>query len=147
VIGTVPILGFKASVLFDLTATHSFVLIIFVRLSRLVVQTWEPSLAVTTPIGKTVICKSVVCGCPVSICGRVLPTNLVVLPIISYDVILEMDWLAKHLAIIDYTRKHFMLRPWGEGEVMYVGSRVRCLPQTISAVRANKLEEDKRLWH
>jgi hypothetical protein len=72
VTGTVPILGFEASVLFDLGATHSFISIVFVRLSRLVVRTLEPGLTITTPIGKTVVCKRVVCECPVSICGRVL---------------------------------------------------------------------------
>jgi hypothetical protein len=36
-----------------------------------------------------------------------------------------MDWLAKYLAVIDCARKQVMLRPWGEGEVMHVGSRVR----------------------
>ena len=51
-IGTTPILGFEASILFDSGATHSFVSIMFVRLSRLVVQTLEPSLAVTTPLGE-----------------------------------------------------------------------------------------------
>jgi hypothetical protein len=49
VTGTVPILKFEASVLFDSGATHSFVSIVFVRLSRLVVRTLEPGLAVTTP--------------------------------------------------------------------------------------------------
>jgi hypothetical protein len=51
VTGTAPILGFKALVLFDSGATHSFVSIVFVRLSRLVVRTLEPALAVTTPVG------------------------------------------------------------------------------------------------
>jgi hypothetical protein len=37
VIGTILILGFDASVLFDSAATHSFVSIIFLRLSRLIV--------------------------------------------------------------------------------------------------------------
>jgi hypothetical protein len=93
----------------------------FIRLSRLVVQTLEPGLAVTTPVGKTVVCKCVVCECHVSIYGSVLPANLVVL-MISYDVILEMDWLAKHSSIIDCARKKVTLKPLGEGEVMYVGS-------------------------
>ena len=58
--GTAPILGFEASILFDLGATHSFVSIVFVRLSRLVMRTLELDLAVTTPIGKMVVCKPAV---------------------------------------------------------------------------------------
>ena len=45
-----PVLGFGASVLFDSGAIHSFLSIMFIRLSRLVVRTLEPGLAVTTPI-------------------------------------------------------------------------------------------------
>ena len=47
VTGTGPIHGFEASVLFDLGATHSFISIVFVRLSRLVVRTLEPGLVVS----------------------------------------------------------------------------------------------------
>jgi hypothetical protein len=54
VTATVPILRFEASVLFDSGATHSFISIVFVRLSRLIVRILEPGLAVTTPVGKTV---------------------------------------------------------------------------------------------
>ena len=82
-----PILRFEASILFDLGATHSFVSITFVRLSRFVVRTLELGLAITTLVGKTVACKHVVCECPVGIRGRVLLANLVVLPMFSYDVI------------------------------------------------------------
>jgi hypothetical protein len=95
---------------------------VFIRLSRLVVRTLEPGLTVTAPVGKTVVCKRVVCKCPVSDCGRVLPANLVVLPMFSYDVILKMDWLVRHSAIIDCALKQVTLTPWGEGKVTYVGS-------------------------
>jgi hypothetical protein len=121
VTGTTPILGFEASVLFDSRATHYFVSIVFVRLSRLVVRTLKSGLAVTTPVGKTVVCKHVVCKCPISIYGRVLPANLVVLSMFSYDVILRMDWLMRHSAIIDCAQKQVTLTPWGEGKVTYVG--------------------------
>jgi hypothetical protein len=70
-----PYTWIEASVLFDSGATHSFVSIVFIRLSRLVVRTLEPGLAVTTPVGKTVVHKRVVCKFPVSICGRVLPLS------------------------------------------------------------------------
>ena len=137
--GTAPILGFEALILFDSRATHSFVFIMFIRLSRLVVQTLEPGLVVTTPVGKTVVCKHIVCECPVGICERVLPTNLVVFPMFSYNVIVRMDWLTRHSAIIECAQKQVTLMPWGEGEVMYIGSRVRSLPPLILAVRAKKL--------
>jgi hypothetical protein len=139
VTGTAPILGFEALVLFYSGPTHSFVSIMFVRLSRLVMRTLEPGLAVTTPVGKTMACKRVVCECPVSFCGRVLPANLVVLPMFSYNVIFRMNWLTKHSVIIDCVLKQVTLTLWGEGKVTYVGLRVRSLPPTISAVRVRKL--------
>ena len=85
------------------------------------------------------VCKHVVCECPIRICGRVLPTNLVVLPMFSYDIILGMDWLAKHSTIIDCAWKQVTLKSWVEGEVTYIGLQVRSLPLKISAVRARKL--------
>ena len=51
------------------------------------------------------VCRSAVCECPVSICGKILPANLIVLTMFSYDVILGMDWLMKYLAVIDCARK------------------------------------------
>ena len=66
--------------------------------------TLESGLAVTTPVEKTVVCERAVCKCPISICGRVLPANLVVLLMFSYDVILGMDWLTRHLVVIDCAR-------------------------------------------
>ena len=133
-IGTTPILGFEASVLFDSEATHSFVYVVFMRLSRLIVRTLELGLDITTPVGKTIVCNHVVCEYPISICGRVLPTNLVALPMFSYNVILRMDWLTRHSAVINCTQKQVMLTPRGEGKVTYIGSRARSLPPTISAV-------------
>jgi hypothetical protein len=111
VIGTAPILGFEASVLFDSGATHFFISIVLVRLSSLVVRTLEPGLVVTTPVGKTMVCKRVVCECLVSIYGRILPSNLVVLPMFSYDVILGMDWLTRHSMIINCVLKQVTLTP------------------------------------
>jgi hypothetical protein len=122
VTGTVPILGFEALVLFDSRATHSFVSIVFVRLSKLVVRTLEPGSAITTLVGKSMVYKRVVYECPISICGRVLPANLVVLYMFNYNIILIMDWLTRHLAVIDCAQKQVTLMPWGEGKVKYVGS-------------------------
>jgi hypothetical protein len=42
----------------------------------------------------------VVENCPIIIEGRILSANLVVFKMLSYDVILGMDWLSKHQANI-----------------------------------------------
>jgi hypothetical protein len=122
VIGTAPILKFEASALLDSGVTHSFVSMVFLRLSRFVVRTLELGLAVTTIVRKTVVCKRLVCKCPANICGRVLPTNLIVLLMFSYNIIFRMDWLTRHSVIIDCAWKQVTLMPWGEGKVTYVGS-------------------------
>jgi hypothetical protein len=56
------------------------------------------------------------------ICGRVLPANLVVLPMFSYDIILGMDWLTKHSVIIDCVLKQVTLKEesnvrWNASEI------------------------------
>lgn len=100
--------------MFDFGATHSFIFSTFVKLSRLAVRILNVGLLVATPIGKTIVCKCVVCGFLLSICGKIFPTNLVVFAMFGYDVILGMDWLAKHYANIDCTRKQVTLRLWGD---------------------------------
>ena len=37
--------------------------------------------------------------------GRELLVDLVLLDVIDFDVIMGMDWLAKHYAIVDYREK------------------------------------------
>jgi hypothetical protein len=56
VTGIVPILVFETSVLFDSWATHSFVSIMFVRLSRLSMNFGTQS-CYNYPIDKIVVCK------------------------------------------------------------------------------------------
>jgi hypothetical protein len=122
VTGTIPIFGFKVSVLFDSGATHSFLSIMFIKLSRLSVRTVEVGLKVATTVGKTVTCSRIARGCPITIKGRTFQANLIVLPLHGYNVILRMDWLAKHFASIDYAHKLVTLKPWGEAEITFVGS-------------------------
>lgn len=138
VTGTVLITGFEASVVFDSGASHSFISSTFVRLCSFTVRPQDVGLAVATPVGKTVLCKSAVCSCRLSICGKIHPKNLVVFTIFGSDIILGVDWLAKHHANIDCAGKSVTLRPWGDTEVAFVGSWANTLLPVISAVQAWK---------
>jgi hypothetical protein len=74
------------------------------------VRTLEPGLAITTPVGKTVVCKRVVCECPINICERVLPANLIVLLMFSYDIILRIDCLMRHSVLSTLLESKWHLR-------------------------------------
>ncbi len=54
VTGTIPILGFRDSILFDSEATHSFMSSTFAKLCKRVVVRLEVSLLVATPMGGTI---------------------------------------------------------------------------------------------
>jgi hypothetical protein len=65
VTGTLLIASFKATVLFDSRATHSFVSCSFTRTCGLMSEWLDVDLAVAIPVGKIVACTSVVRNCPI----------------------------------------------------------------------------------
>ena len=56
-------------------------------------------LRVTIKLGK--VCKD----CPLTLENRNFPTNLIVLSMSEFDVIVGIDWLTKYRAILDYVSK------------------------------------------
>ena len=99
--GTLPISFGRAFVLFDSGATHLFVSYCFAKASCLESETLDVNLAVSTPIGSTILCTSIVKNCPIMVEGHVMPANLVVLEMNGFDIILGMDWLSKYHACVD----------------------------------------------
>jgi hypothetical protein len=80
------------------------------------------------------VCKSAVCGCPLSICEKTRKLSC----LCDVDIILGMDWLTKHHANIDCIRKSVTFRPWGNMEVIFVRSRANILLTVILAIQARK---------
>jgi hypothetical protein len=94
---------------------------------------------VATPVGKTVVCTSVVKRCPVTIKGHVMPANLVIFEMSGFDVILGMDWLSMYHACVDCFHKEVVFRPSGEEEFKFYGDRTINTPRLISALHATRL--------
>ncbi|VVA36124.1 PREDICTED: reverse mRNAase, partial [Prunus dulcis] len=68
-----------------------------------------------------------------------LEANLIPLEMVGLDVILGIDWLAKHHASVDCFRKEVIFRSPGRPEVAFYGER-RVLPSClISAMTARRL--------
>lgn len=89
---------------------------------------------VFTPMGKSYVANVIREACEVKVQGESLVANLVVLPIVDFDVILGMDWLATHRAQVDCSRKKVTL----PGVVVEFRG-IRKGDEGVTAVRALKL--------
>jgi hypothetical protein len=132
IIGTVPLYGNFACVLFDSGATHSFISSTYMMLCNLSTRPLEQNISVSTPIGSAVTCRKCVVNCPILLGGRTLPAKLVVFGMLGFDIILGMDWLAKYGAKIDCRKKEIVFHTSGNE------TSVRATPPLLSAVQARK---------
>ncbi|XP_073219705.1 uncharacterized protein [Cicer arietinum] len=65
----------------------------------------KDALVVAAPVGENLLAKSVYHSCDITIEGNVFPVDLVVIDLIDFDVILDMDWLDFHHATLDCHNK------------------------------------------
>ncbi|XP_055960623.1 uncharacterized protein LOC126668412 [Mercurialis annua] len=137
--GTIPISFTDALVLFDAGATHSFVSTCFAgKLGRAPSVLSEP-LAVSTPMSEGVVVDVVYPSCPVVIQGRELCADLIVLDVLSFDVILGMDWLSRHYASIDCRGKSVEFRIPGGLPFSFQGEKAETPKNLISAIKAKRM--------
>ncbi|KAA0042391.1 ty3-gypsy retrotransposon protein [Cucumis melo var. makuwa] len=101
VIGTLPILGHYAFVLFDSGSSHSFISSVFVQHVDLEVEPLGSILSVSTPSREVLLSKEKIKACLVEIANHMLDVTLLVLDMQDFDVILGMDWLSANHASID----------------------------------------------
>ena len=65
--------------------------------------------------------------------------DLIELSFIKFDVILGMDWLSRHQAIVDCRMKRVTLRTPNEDEVTFIGKRSNRLSNVISTATARTI--------
>ncbi|XP_071739537.1 uncharacterized protein [Rutidosis leptorrhynchoides] len=94
-----------ARVLFDCGANRSFMATRFCDKLNLPVSMLPESLEVEVASGKTVPVTTSVSGLSIEIDGSVFPVTCLVMPIPSFDVVLGMNWLSHHKAIINCDKK------------------------------------------
>ncbi|XP_019057463.1 PREDICTED: uncharacterized protein LOC109116466 [Tarenaya hassleriana] len=126
--------------LFDTGTTHSFLSEKKAgELSIMEIDTTTPFM-VYTPAGQTLPVQEILHCMPLTICGRMLTADLIVVPIWGYDLILGMDWLSKHQAQIDCHQRTIWFTE-ESGGFEFVGNRSRKVYPIISALKANKMIE------
>ena len=124
--------------LIDLGSTHSYVCIEHVFDKITSVERFLYDMHVTGPLGQSVKVNKVYKNCLIVIHDREFFVDLIALPFREFDLILGMDWLSKHRAIIDCDKKTLLLRCSDQSEVIVHGVRSGPMSNVISAMQARR---------
>ena len=123
IIGTLLIFGRPAFILIDPGATHSFMSSRFSFLANVPSSPLPGEWQVSLPSGDVMKIDWVFRGCEVLVDGLSFEVDLIPLDIVEFDVILGMDFLEAHRAMIDCFRKVVVLRSPGKPEITLQGER------------------------
>ncbi|GJR72917.1 putative reverse transcriptase domain-containing protein [Tanacetum coccineum] len=111
-----------ASVLFDSGADRSFVSTIFITLLDKIPDTLDVSYAVELADGRISKTNTVLRGCTLGLLGHPFNIDLMPVELGSFDVIIGMDWLANHHAVIVCDEKIVRI-PYGDEVLIVQGDR------------------------
>ncbi|KAL2230890.1 UNVERIFIED_CONTAM: Transposon Ty3-G Gag-Pol polyprotein [Sesamum indicum] len=137
--GTILLSDIMAYVLIDPGSIHSYISFEFASKIPGENSPLGCNLMVYLPVGGGVVVNSVRKGSLVRIRDVNLPVDLIVLDLKEFDVILGMDWLAQHKAIVDCYKKEVIIECFGESKVIFVGDRQVVPVCVISAMEARRL--------
>ncbi|XP_019059132.1 PREDICTED: uncharacterized protein LOC109117056 [Tarenaya hassleriana] len=137
-LGTLYLYGVVCYTLFDTGATHSFLSAGVVE--RLETGEIEPrsDFTMRIPSGEPLAVHGILQGVPLEVCGRLLAADLIMVPIVGFDIILGMDWLMRYQAYIDCPKRTI----WFTDEFGGFEFRGRGAPAAdpiISALKAEKM--------
>jgi hypothetical protein len=98
--GTFSLNGHPAIVLFDSGASHDFISRACTQKSRMAIEYLPTRYMISTPGGK-IFTRQVVVNPSLNLGGRVYKTSLIVLEGQGINVILGMNWMKRHRALLD----------------------------------------------
>ncbi|XP_050233220.1 uncharacterized protein LOC126681708 [Mercurialis annua] len=137
--GIFTIASMDALVLFDPGATHSFVSPSFaIKMGKQPAYLQNP-LSVAMPMGESMDADIVYSSCPVNVQGRELLADLILLEVLAFDVILGMDWLARHYASMDCREKLVTFNTPGIEVVSLQSEKLKSTASIISAMKAQRM--------
>ena len=128
-----------AHALIDPGSTHSYICTDIPNLGKLPRIETEYDILVTNPLGHSVIVNIVYRDCPIKIREYEFLGDLIELSFREFDVILGMDWLSRHQAIVDCIMKRVTLRTPNEDEVTFINERSNHLSNVISTATARTM--------
>ena len=118
IVGIISLYGIEMHALIDPGSTHSYVCIEHVFDKMAAVEQLSYDIHATSPLGHNVNVNIVYKNCPIIIHDREFCTDFIALPFREFDLILGMDWLSKHWAIIDCDKNTVVLRCSDQSKVI-----------------------------
>ena len=100
-IGTIKVVSSYAHVLFDSGATHSFISTGFTKKAGMEPVPLNFEIGVSIPNGGIIMVSMICPSCTLSIGNHEFSSDLMVLEMEEFDIILGMDWLASYHATVD----------------------------------------------
>ncbi|GJX69361.1 putative reverse transcriptase domain-containing protein [Tanacetum coccineum] len=134
-------LGFQV-VLFDSSVERSFMSTEFTPFIDIALTTLNTSYEVELADRKIVSTNTVLRGCTLLLTNHVFKIDLLPTRLGSFDVIVGMDWLAYHRAVIDCYEKIVRI-PLPNGEILEVqGEEPEKDPRSLSCIKADEKKLD-----
>ncbi|XP_075089212.1 uncharacterized protein LOC107768811 isoform X1 [Nicotiana tabacum] len=128
-----------ASVLFDPGSTYSYVSSYFAPYLGVPRDSLSSPIYVSTPVGDFLIADRIYQSCLVALSGFEIRANLLFLNMVDFDIILGMDWLSPHYAILDCHAKTVMLAMPSVSRVEWRGTLDHIPSRVISFLKAQRM--------
>ncbi|KAA3473567.1 polyprotein [Gossypium australe] len=106
--------------LIDIGSTHLYVAYTISGNLGIQSEIVDRDMSVISPLGQSVVVNKLFRDVPLEVQGTVFPADLIELPFGEFDLILGMDWLAKHRANLDCATKRMILRTTKDKEVICI---------------------------
>jgi hypothetical protein len=139
-VGIFSLNGHPIIILFDLEASHNFISIACTQKHQSAIEYMFTPYMISTPGGKF-ITRQVVVNPSLNLGGRVYQTCLVVLEGQGIDVILGMNWIRKHKAVLDITVHSLHLESPALGSVILKLLSPTSIASTLRHTAAQNLED------
>ncbi|GJS36731.1 putative reverse transcriptase domain-containing protein [Tanacetum coccineum] len=140
VTGTFLLNNRYASVLFDSGSDWSFVNTRFSSLLDIKLIKIKDSYEVELADGRVFNTNTVLKGCTLSLVNHIFEIDLMPIELGMFDIIIGMDWLVKHDAIIVYGEKVVHI-PYGNKTLIVKGNKGGSRLKIISCIKARKYVE------
>ncbi|VFQ90767.1 unnamed protein product [Cuscuta campestris] len=143
ILGTFILFDSVMHALIDPGSTLSYICVGMPANSAIVRSDLEIPTVVSNPLGHSMRLHHIYHRCPLSVQGKQFPADLIELPNKEFDIILGMDWLTEHRAVVDCSCRTVRLRAEDGSDVSLSGEVFPKTPEFISSLSARRLIRKK----